>query len=296
MARTQRKSPPIVGVDLSAVKMLLIRPIAFHPILARLCGSLTAGLMLSQAIYWTDRTSDEDGWFYKTQPEWESEITITRFEQEGARKHLRKFDFWMEKKQGVPALLYYKVDVERLALAISQFAENQQPSLRETDVQDCGKLAPQDAENQQPLQGTETTTETTTDKPLTSKEVEGEDPQLSLKSRIRNFIQKVQLSKTKMKSAWNGAEGKILAQVVKENPSWTEADWQRMLKNWSQSDPALVRFGDRASKWLPNISRFATGPLVRLSSPRASPAASSAPWGRDAKAVIAEMYAKDVEG
>jgi hypothetical protein len=37
------KKPAKTGV----VKALLSRPVAFHPALARLCGSVTAGLMLS---------------------------------------------------------------------------------------------------------------------------------------------------------------------------------------------------------------------------------------------------------
>lgn len=39
-------------------------------------GSIEGGLLLSQIIYWSDRTNNEDGWFYKTFAAWEEEICI----------------------------------------------------------------------------------------------------------------------------------------------------------------------------------------------------------------------------
>jgi hypothetical protein len=45
---------------------ILDRPIAFHRCLVRVTKSVAAALMLSQAIYWSNRTKDPDGWFWKT--------------------------------------------------------------------------------------------------------------------------------------------------------------------------------------------------------------------------------------
>lgn len=67
---------------------LLDRPIAFQRSFIRLDIGVTAALFLSQMIYWTNR-SDDDGWVYKTQEEWEEETGLSRYEQEGARKKLR---------------------------------------------------------------------------------------------------------------------------------------------------------------------------------------------------------------
>jgi hypothetical protein len=39
-------------------------------------GSIEGGLLLSQIIYWSDRTNDENGWFYKSYAAWEEEICI----------------------------------------------------------------------------------------------------------------------------------------------------------------------------------------------------------------------------
>lgn len=97
----------------------LDRPIAFHRAFVDLTGSITAALMLSQAVYWTKRSSSGDGWFWKVQEEWTEETGMTRYEQETARKKLNKFDFWKEEKRGIPAKLFYHVDFDKLDQALS---------------------------------------------------------------------------------------------------------------------------------------------------------------------------------
>lgn len=102
----------------SHLKALLGHSIAFHAALAELTGSLAAGLLLSQAVYWATRTKDPDGWFYKTQADWYHETGLTRTEQNKARARLRGFAFWQEHRRGTPATLHYRVDFERLAMAL----------------------------------------------------------------------------------------------------------------------------------------------------------------------------------
>lgn len=147
------------------IKATLSRPVAFHAILGRVCGSATAGLMLSQAIYWSERTADPGGWFFKTQAEWEEEICLTRWEQETARRILRQKGFLAEERRGNPARLYYRVEIEAVARAVAQYAETQQSRLRKNHNLDCGKTSVKTAGNQQSLIGTETTAETTTEIP-----------------------------------------------------------------------------------------------------------------------------------
>lgn len=153
------------------IKATLSKPVAFHAVLGRVCGSATAGLMLSQAIYWSERTADKDGWFYKTQAEWEEEICLTRWEQETARKLLKRKGFLDEERRGNPAKLFYRVAMEKVAWAVGQFAEKPQSqnvgkpqsSLRENHNLDCGKTTNKSAEKPQSLIGTETTAETTSE-------------------------------------------------------------------------------------------------------------------------------------
>ena len=94
----------------------LDRPIAFHRVFVKVTGSVTAALLLSQAMYWSKRVnSNNEGWFYKTRDQWEEETGLSRYEQESARKTLRKMQFWKEELRGVPAQMHYRVDMAALS-------------------------------------------------------------------------------------------------------------------------------------------------------------------------------------
>lgn len=155
-----------------AIQSLLTRPVAFHRVFSEITGSATAGLMLSQGYYWEkalERMEEKDGkdrkgWFHKTQEEWQTEIGLSRCEQETARRVLRKFDFWQEDRRGVPAKLYFRVDLEKLVDAVFQVAGNQQPRMWEVAEQGCQKLANKDAGNPQSFKSTETTPEITSER------------------------------------------------------------------------------------------------------------------------------------
>lgn len=136
---------------------LLDRPIAFQRAFVTLGVGITGALMLSQAIYWSNRTDDQDGWFYKTMEEWEAETGMTRSEQESARKKLVKVGALQEMKKGVPCRLFYRVNIEAIRANLS--AENPQSSLQESCKQGCSKPASKRA--RKPRAITETTTEIT---------------------------------------------------------------------------------------------------------------------------------------
>jgi hypothetical protein len=107
--------------------------ISFHPILARIAHGVPGGLMLSQGLYWMEvvlADPSRDGWFYKTQAEWMQETTLTRWEQETARRSLRKTNFWFEKRRGVPAKMHFRIDLNLLEDAIRQCEEIQHSSSR----------------------------------------------------------------------------------------------------------------------------------------------------------------------
>ncbi len=141
------------------LQALLDRPVAYHSSFVKLGAGATGALMLSQAVYWSSRTNDQDGWFYKSQSEWEEETGLTRYEQEGARKKLAKLGFLEEKKKGLPCKLYYRVALDLLVATLD--AEIPQTSMGKTSKQVCGKPTGQSGENPQPI--TENTTETTSD-------------------------------------------------------------------------------------------------------------------------------------
>lgn len=101
---------------------MLDRPIAFQRAFVSLGAGITGALMLSQAVYWSNRTSGDDGWFYKSQAEWESETGLTRTEQERARRGLKSIGVLEEKYVGLPAKLYYRVNLDVLAASLGRGA------------------------------------------------------------------------------------------------------------------------------------------------------------------------------
>lgn len=128
------------------------RPIAFHREYARLGAGITGALLLSQAVYWSKRTSNATGWFYKTQEEWTEETALSRHEQETARKRLKSLGILEEKKQGIPCRCFYRVNTEALISAL-------QTSMPESGKLACRNVADKAAGIQQ--SNTEITTEIT---------------------------------------------------------------------------------------------------------------------------------------
>jgi len=93
---------------------LLDAPIAVSRILVLLTDSFPAGVMLGQCLYWQQRTRHEEGWFYKSRDEWQEEITLSRGEQERARKLLKSRGILNEKRCGMPSRTWYKIDLFEL--------------------------------------------------------------------------------------------------------------------------------------------------------------------------------------
>lgn len=125
------------------------KPIAFNRHYVSLGCGINGALMLSQMVYWSKRTKDQNGYFYKTQDEWVEETGLTRYEQEGARKKLKELGFISEHKHGVPCKVHFKVNHERLYSALIQYVENQQTGMWENHKLDSGKPANKAAEKQQ---------------------------------------------------------------------------------------------------------------------------------------------------
>ena len=99
---------------------LLDRPIAYHRCFVSLGIGVTGAVMLSQAVYWAKRTSDPEGWFWKTCEMWEAETGLTRREQETARLMLRKKGLIQEEKRGLPVRIFYRVNfhaIEKLFIS-----------------------------------------------------------------------------------------------------------------------------------------------------------------------------------
>ena len=118
------------------------RPIAFHPNLCRVAGSLKAGLFLSQALYWQNRVPpDRDGWWWHTQDEWTNETTMSRKECDSARAALRKLGVLETQRIGMPAKSWYRVDVDVLGLLLEALVEQRDENYRIDGGGPCAKGA-----------------------------------------------------------------------------------------------------------------------------------------------------------
>lgn len=116
--------------------------IAYRPALARALGSPIAALYLGQATYWQSKVGIEEWWFKlrdadrdssgamippanRTRQSWEWELGMKRSDQEHARQLLKDAGLLEERRAGVPARLYYRVNLfalERFLLAATQMA------------------------------------------------------------------------------------------------------------------------------------------------------------------------------
>lgn len=89
-------------------------------------GDHLAALLLSQILYWSDRTSDPDGWFYKTADEWEVELGMSGYQVKRAATALNKLgiETTLHKVKGAPRT-HYRVDMPKFTHLFLQFLENQ---------------------------------------------------------------------------------------------------------------------------------------------------------------------------
>lgn len=111
-------------------------PVAFHrPLVDLTGGSVTAALMLTYALHWTrefyfagECHADLalQGFMQVSQVEWERETALTRSEQETARRILRERGYLEEKRVGLPAKLYFRVDSTRLFADLKAQASTRQ--------------------------------------------------------------------------------------------------------------------------------------------------------------------------
>lgn len=98
------------------------RIIAFNPAYAKITGSLTAGILLSQLIYWA-RTKNY-GEFYKTDKELKEETGMGKYELISAKKAVEKF--FSIKRRGVPAKTYYQIKIDVILANLASCGKTRQ--------------------------------------------------------------------------------------------------------------------------------------------------------------------------
>ena len=109
-----------LNLSTEQLQAIFSRPVAYHKLLAIAGGSVGAGVFLSQLLYWTDRTKNEEGWVYKTLEDWWCETALGRNELKTIRNALIARQLIEEKLCGVPARLHYKIDWDTLQIALAK--------------------------------------------------------------------------------------------------------------------------------------------------------------------------------
>lgn len=72
-------------------------------------GSLEAGMLLSQLLYWSDKGHDPEGWFYKSYIEWSEHLFLTEYQVRKFSKQFEEAGFLevkLKKVNGSPTLHY----------------------------------------------------------------------------------------------------------------------------------------------------------------------------------------------
>lgn len=76
-----------------------------------LTGDLNAALLLSQIVYWSDRTQNEEGWFAKSYPEWQEELGLSEYQIRRAAKRLETLGVTTKiKKFGGAPTVHYRLN------------------------------------------------------------------------------------------------------------------------------------------------------------------------------------------
>lgn len=83
---------------------------------ARVYGGVGAGVLLAQFYWWSnlETAQGRDGWFWASQEQIQQATALTRDEQETARRKLREGGVLHEKRIGMPARLWFRLDKQKL--------------------------------------------------------------------------------------------------------------------------------------------------------------------------------------
>lgn len=105
------------------------KTISFNATFAKMTGSVTAAVFLSQALFWQVKAKFKTGemefegesYFSKTGAEWFEETGLSAEQQKTARKPLVAAGILKERRAGLPAKMYFRVDIEALVSGFSAY-------------------------------------------------------------------------------------------------------------------------------------------------------------------------------
>jgi hypothetical protein len=99
------------------VETYKIEPILFNRVLGEITGSATAGLFLSQLLFWWDKGAT-NGWIYKTIKDVQLETCLKRSEQDRAIRAWKALGVLKVKLRSIPRKRFFQIDVHVLGTLI----------------------------------------------------------------------------------------------------------------------------------------------------------------------------------
>lgn len=95
------------------IEAFSIKPVAFNPVLACMGGCATAGLFMSQLLFWWDKGRSHD-WIYKTISEFKRETQLTRSEQTRAIQIWKSLNVLEVVLGGLPCRRNFRINLDVL--------------------------------------------------------------------------------------------------------------------------------------------------------------------------------------
>ncbi len=147
--------------EISGQQSMLVLP----RLLIDITLDIKSALLLSQLIYWSDRTTDGNGWIYKSHKDWQTELGLNRYFLDKARDRLIQLgliEVKIKKANGSPTM-HFRVKADALGKTLNSLLRATEP-----DKTKCRNLANGNARVWQNEMSkfskslTETTTEITT--------------------------------------------------------------------------------------------------------------------------------------
>lgn len=106
------------------LEVLGTKPIAFNPDLARVLGSVNAGLILSQLLYWWKKGWDPNS-FFKTVEELEEETSLSPKQQLSAIRKCTQKGVISVSRKGLPPKRHFVIHFDNIISLLKKDSERQ---------------------------------------------------------------------------------------------------------------------------------------------------------------------------
>lgn len=209
--------------------------IAYCPAFLKIKRDTKFVLMLSQIWYWSSRTKDKDGWFYKTQEDWEKELGLSGFEQKRIREIMKTMGLLEEKLKGLPRRLHFR-------LIKSKLLELLKEDVSEADESISNQQPAPEASQHASFSDTENV------RSCETSEQVSEEPAIKDSSIFETSIEETHKQATEKLGSKSEENSQASIQET-SNPIYTENTTETTSENNSKITPENQTFVARARPW-----------------------------------------------